>query len=70
MARCWRPLAPQLWQQAWEFDEGGLMRRREASINDIAIRESDRKFLAAPVPDRRTTPASPTFDSAHIHPWY
>ncbi len=29
----------------WEFDERGLMRRREASINDVPIRESDRKFL-------------------------
>ena len=28
----------------WEFDEHGLMRRREASINDLAIRESDRKY--------------------------
>jgi nuclear transport factor 2 (NTF2) superfamily protein len=28
----------------WEFDESGLMRRREASINDVAIQESDRKF--------------------------
>lgn len=31
--------------ELWEFDEGGLMRRREASINDIAIAESDRKFF-------------------------
>jgi len=29
----------------WEFDERGLMRRREASINDVAIMESERKFL-------------------------
>jgi nuclear transport factor 2 (NTF2) superfamily protein len=29
----------------WEFDERGLMRRREASINDVPIAESDRKFL-------------------------
>ena len=28
----------------WEFDEGGLMRRRLASINDASIRETDRKF--------------------------
>lgn len=28
----------------WEFDETGLMRRREASINDYAISEADRKF--------------------------
>jgi uncharacterized protein len=28
----------------WEFDEHGLMRRRIASINDLPIREQDRKF--------------------------
>lgn len=29
----------------WEFDEGGFMRRRIASINDLPIKESDRKFF-------------------------
>lgn len=28
----------------WEFTEGGLMRRRIASINDAPIRESERRF--------------------------
>lgn len=28
----------------WEFDEHGLMRLRYASINDLPIKESDRKF--------------------------
>lgn len=28
----------------WEFDNAGLMRRRHASINDLAIQESDRLF--------------------------
>jgi nuclear transport factor 2 (NTF2) superfamily protein len=28
----------------WEFDERGLMRRRVASINDVPISVSDRKF--------------------------
>ena len=28
----------------WEFDAAGLMQRRFASINDLPIRESDRKF--------------------------
>ncbi len=28
----------------WEFDEGGLMRRRFACINDAPIKEADRKF--------------------------
>lgn len=30
--------------EQWEFDEHGLMRRREASINDVAIDERDRRF--------------------------
>jgi Uncharacterized protein conserved in bacteria len=30
--------------EQWEFDAEGYMRRREASINDVAIREQDRKF--------------------------
>ncbi len=29
----------------WEFDDSGLMRRREASINDVAITENERKFF-------------------------
>jgi len=39
--------------EQWEFDEHGLMRRREASINDVPIKESDRKFLwdQGPRPD-------------------
>ena len=28
----------------WEFDENGLMKKRYASINDVLIKESDRKF--------------------------
>ena len=28
----------------WEFDEGGLMRMRYASINDLLIEDSDRKY--------------------------
>jgi len=28
----------------WEFDENGLMQRRYASINDLPIKESERKF--------------------------
>lgn len=30
--------------EQWEFDAAGLMRRREASINDVRIAEADRKF--------------------------
>ncbi len=38
-----------LWYRAygnenWEFAENGLMMRRFASINDLSIQESDRKF--------------------------
>lgn len=28
--------------ELWQFDENGLMERREASVNDVAIDESDR----------------------------
>jgi nuclear transport factor 2 (NTF2) superfamily protein len=28
----------------WEFDQDGLMRRREASINDVKITEAQRRF--------------------------
>jgi nuclear transport factor 2 (NTF2) superfamily protein len=28
----------------WEFDENGLMKKRYASINDLPIQESERKF--------------------------
>lgn len=30
--------------EQWEFAENGLMRKREASINDVPIKESERKF--------------------------
>jgi nuclear transport factor 2 (NTF2) superfamily protein len=30
--------------EQWEFAENGLMRRREASINDVSIEESDRRY--------------------------
>ncbi|HEY1509166.1 MAG TPA: nuclear transport factor 2 family protein [Solirubrobacteraceae bacterium] len=36
----WRSYGNEL----WEFDEHGLMRRREASINDLAIEEQDRRI--------------------------
>lgn len=37
----WRSYGNEL----WEFDEHGLMSRREASINDISIDESDRRIF-------------------------
>ena len=30
--------------EMWEFDENGLMRKRYASINDLPIKESERKL--------------------------
>ena len=30
--------------EQWEFNDDGLMRRREASINDVPIGEAERKF--------------------------
>lgn len=36
----WRSYGNEL----WEFDEHGLMRRREASINDVSIDESERRI--------------------------
>ena len=46
--------------ELWEFDEHGLMRRREASINDVPIPESDRRFLwPAPGPRPADFPGIP-----------
>jgi uncharacterized protein len=36
--------------ELWEFADNGLMRRREASINDVAITEGDRRIFG-PRPD-------------------
>ena len=37
--------------EQWEFDADGLMRRREASINDVPISAGERRFLwVAPGP--------------------
>ena len=33
--------------ELWEFADNGLMRRREASINDVAIAAADRRFTSA-----------------------
>ena len=30
--------------EQWEFDTDGLMRRRESSVNDIAIKEEERRL--------------------------
>jgi nuclear transport factor 2 (NTF2) superfamily protein len=36
--------------EQWEFEANGLMRRREASINDVPLRQADRKFIWPPGP--------------------
>ena len=46
-----RDAAGQWWRsygnELWEFDDEGYMRRREASINDVAIDESERRIFGA-----------------------
>ena len=52
----WHDADGQWWRsfgnENWAFDASGLMRRREASINDIPIDESDRLYRW-PAPGRR-----------------
>tara|TARA_R110002072_G_scaffold42064_10_gene117880 strand:+ start:8698 stop:9204 length:507 start_codon:yes stop_codon:yes gene_type:complete len=46
--------------ELWEFDQHGLMRRREASINDVVIDERQRRFRwAAPGPRPIDDPGIP-----------
>jgi nuclear transport factor 2 (NTF2) superfamily protein len=53
-----RDVTGQWWRsygnENWEFDEHGLMRRREASINDRAIAEADRRILGPRGDDERS----------------
>jgi len=44
--------------ELWEFDAEGYMRRREASINDLPIDESERRILG-PRPDSERGAALP-----------
>jgi nuclear transport factor 2 (NTF2) superfamily protein len=37
--------------ELWEFDAEGLMRRREASINDVPIDESERRWFGPRSPE-------------------
>ena len=45
----WRDADGQWWRsygnENWEFDAEGYMRRREASINDVSIDESERRIF-------------------------
>ncbi|MGD9645926.1 MAG: DUF1348 family protein [Pirellulales bacterium] len=46
--------------ELWEFDDAGLMRRREASINDVPITDGERKFhWPAPGPRPAEHPGIP-----------
>ena len=44
--------------ELWEFDEDGYMRRREASINDVPIDESERRIFG-PRPEAERGQAFP-----------
>ena len=54
----WRNAAGQWFRsygnENWEFDDLGYMRRREASINDLEINESDRRIFG-PRPEGDTS---------------
>jgi uncharacterized protein len=45
----WRSYGNEL----WEFNDGGLMVRREASINDVGIREDERRIFGPRGEDER-----------------
>jgi nuclear transport factor 2 (NTF2) superfamily protein len=47
----WRSYGNEL----WEFDDHGYMRRREASINDVAITEAERRIFGPRPQDERGT---------------
>jgi uncharacterized protein len=42
--------------EQWEFDADGYMRRREASINDVPIREEDRRIFGPRAESERGAP--------------
>lgn len=56
----WHDIGGQWWRsygnELWEFDADGLMSRREASINDVAITESERRIRG---PRTETEPVLP-----------
>jgi len=55
-----RDAAGQWWRsygnEQWEFDEQGYMRRREASINDMPIAETDRRIFGPRPESERGAP--------------
>ncbi len=56
----WHDADGQWWRsygnELWEFDENGLMRRREASINDVRIDERDRRVFGPRPADQHGVP--------------
>ncbi|BCK55500.1 nuclear transport factor 2 family protein [Nocardia wallacei] len=56
----WHDARGQWWRsygnELWEFDDAGLMRRREASINDTAITAADRRIRGPRPPGERGVP--------------
>ena len=56
----WHDDTGQWWRsygnENWEFDENGYMSRREASINDVAIDETDRRITGPRTDEERDTP--------------
>ena len=55
-----RDAAGQWWRshgnEQWEFDDEGYMRRREASINDVPIEETDRRIFGPRSESERGAP--------------
>ena len=55
----WRDAAGQWWRsygnELWEFNDAGLMVRREASINDIPIDASERRYFGPRPADERNS---------------
>jgi nuclear transport factor 2 (NTF2) superfamily protein len=53
----WHDDAGQWWRsygnENWEFDSGGYMRRREASINDLAIGPEQRRIFGSRPPEQQ-----------------
>ncbi len=56
----WHDADGQWWRsygnENWEFDAEGYMRRREASINDVAIDEADRRIFGPRAGDEDDLP--------------
>ncbi|MBV2363810.1 nuclear transport factor 2 family protein [Streptomonospora nanhaiensis] len=59
----WHDAAGQWWRsygnEQWEFAPDGLMRRREAGINDVAIAEADRRIRGPRDPEAPHEPLPP-----------